>query len=190
MNGPTNQSTNPRLNQPESGLAGDIGGQATIQQFIFIISVLALLTTGCSKSDEELRALVRDEMARSFTRTTIMKGQPIGPYSPAVQIGKFLFVSGQIGMNPETVQLAGDDIESQTRQALMNLMSILNQVGFDSSHVVQCNVFLKDINDFQRMNLIYGGFFADNNYPARTTVEVSNLPRKAKIEIAAIAYKP
>jgi 2-iminobutanoate/2-iminopropanoate deaminase len=157
---------------------------------IFLIGISAALVIGCGRSDEEIRALVREELSRSFEKTIIRKGEPIGPYSPAVRIGKFLFVSGQIGMNPETVQLAGEDIESQTRQALVNLFSILEQAGFDSTHVIQCNVFLKDINDFQRMNLIYGGFFPDGQYPARTTVEVSNLPRKATIEIAAIAYKP
>ncbi|HWP83004.1 MAG TPA: Rid family detoxifying hydrolase [Bacteroidota bacterium] len=155
---------------------------------IFVLSLILL--SGCGKSEDEIRTLVRDEFSRSFSPTYIITGQPIGPYTPAVQLGKFMFVSGQIGLNPETVQLAGDDIESQTRQALTNIMNILKQAGFDSSHVVQCSVFLKDINDFQRMNLIYGGFFPEDRYPARTTVEVSNLPRKAKIEIAAIAYKP
>lgn len=168
----------------------------TISQFLrpvlpfSFLFITAGVLNGCGKSDAEIRSVVRDELARSFERTIIMKGEPIGPYSPAVRIGKFLFVSGQIGMNPETVQLAGTDIESQTRQALLNVMGILKEAGFDSSHVVQCNVFLKDINDFQKMNLIYGGFFPDNAYPARTTVEVSNLPRNARIEIAAIAYKP
>jgi 2-iminobutanoate/2-iminopropanoate deaminase len=152
--------------------------------------LIALLLSGCVKSEEEIRFLVRDELSRSFAPQYIITGQPIGPYTPAVQLGKFIFVSGQVGLNPETVQLAGDDIESQTRQALTNIMSILRQAGFDSSHVVQCSVFLKDINDFQKMNLIYGGFFPEDRYPARTTVEISNLPRKAKIEIAAIAYKP
>jgi 2-iminobutanoate/2-iminopropanoate deaminase len=152
--------------------------------------LIALLLSGCVKSEEEIRSLVRDELSRSFAPQYIITGQPIGPYTPAVQLGKFIFVSGQVGLNPETVQLAGDDIESQTRQALTNIMSILRQAGFDSSHVVQCSVFLKDINDFQKMNLIYGGFFPEDRYPARTTVEISNLPRKAKIEIAAIAYKP
>ncbi|MCI0706081.1 MAG: Rid family detoxifying hydrolase [Ignavibacteriae bacterium] len=113
----------------------------------------------------------------------------IGPYSPAVQVGNFLFVSGQIGMDPVTSELAGDDIESQTRQSLTNMMAILQQAGYDSSHIVQCSVFLKDINDFAKMNLIYGGFFEEGSYPTRTTVEVSNLPRNAKVEIAAIAFR-
>ncbi len=100
-----------------------------------------------------------------------------------------LFVSGQIGMNPQNGQFPGNDIESQTRQALANLMAVLGRAGFDSSDVVQCSVFLRDMKEFSRMNLIYGGFFAEGRYPTRTTVEVSNLPRDARIEISAIAFK-
>ncbi len=145
---------------------------------------------GCGKSDNELRQLVRDELAKQQTISYVTDAQVIGPYSPAVRVGKFLFVSGQIGLHPETTELVGDDIESQTRQALDNLMSILSKAGYDSSHVIQCTVYLKDINDFPKMNLIYGGYFTEGKYPTRATVEVSNLPRKAKVEIAAVAWKP
>jgi 2-iminobutanoate/2-iminopropanoate deaminase len=100
-----------------------------------------------------------------------------------------LFVSGQIGLDPESGNFAGNDIESQTKQALANLVAVLARAGYDSSEVVQCTVFLKDMKDFQKMNLIYGGFFAEDKYPARSTVEVSNLPKNAKVEIAAIAFK-
>ncbi|MEX2117160.1 MAG: Rid family detoxifying hydrolase [Bacteroidota bacterium] len=147
------------------------------------------LIIGCGRSDEELRALVQEELRAASTKTIISEGKPIGPYSPAVQVGNFLFVSGQIGMNPDTQALAGSDIRSQTEQALENLQAVLHRAGYDSSHVIQCNVFLKDINDFQAMNLIYGGYFPESAYPARTTVEVSNLPRNAIVEIAAIAYR-
>jgi 2-iminobutanoate/2-iminopropanoate deaminase len=152
-----------------------------------LIAFLFLL--GCGRSEEELRRLVRDELAKQQTISYVTDAQVIGPYSPAVRVGKFLFVSGQIGLHPETAELVGDDIESQTRRALENLMSILSKAGYDSSHVIQCTVFLKDINDFPKMNLIYGGYFAEGKYPTRATVEVSNLPRKAKVEIAAVAWK-
>jgi 2-iminobutanoate/2-iminopropanoate deaminase len=66
---------------------------------------------------------------------------------------------------------------------------LLQKAGYDSSHVIQSNVYLKDMNDFQTMNLVYGGFFQEGQYPVRTTVEVSNLPRKGKIEIAVVAFK-
>lgn len=154
-----------------------------------IIPLSLLLFFGCGQSEDEVRAIVRDEMARASDVQYITDANVIGPYSPAVKVGNFLFVAGQIGMNPETLQLPGPDIESQTRQALENLKSVLMKADYDSSHVIQCTVYLRNMNDFQHMNLIYGGYFADGKYPARTTVEVSNLPRQAIIEIAAIAYK-
>ena len=150
---------------------------------------LAFLLIGCGKSDDDIRKVVQEELAKSSTRSFITDAQVIGAYSPAVQAGEFLFVSGQIGLNPETGKMVGDDIESQTRQSLENLMSILRKAGYDSSHVVQCTVYLKDINDFPKMNLLYGGFFTEGAYPTRATVEVSNLPRMAIVEIAAVAYK-
>jgi len=154
-----------------------------------LMMVLVLLVTGCGPSEDEVRAVVQSELARASTRSEITNAEVIGPYSPAVRVGNLLFVSGQIGLDPLTGQLAGTTIETQTQQALQNLESILAEAGFDSSEVVQCSVFLKDINDFQKMNLIYGGYFPEDHYPTRTTVEVSNLPRNAIIEIAAIAYK-
>jgi 2-iminobutanoate/2-iminopropanoate deaminase len=156
----------------------------------WIVAIAVFFLTSCGKSDEEVRSIVRNELATTMHRSYVTDAKTIGPYSPAVQAGNFLFVSGQLGLNPETAQLVGDDIESQTRQAMSNLLSLLGKAGFDSSHVIQCSVFLKDINDFPKMNLIYGGYFTDGQYPTRATVEVSNLPRNAKIEIAAVAYKP
>lgn len=147
------------------------------------------LVFGCAQSDEEVRALVRDELAKSGSRSYITDAQVIGPYSPAVKVGDFLFISGQLGLNPETMELSGDEIESQTRTALENLLNIARNAGYDSTDIIQCTVYLKDINDFAKMNLIYGGFFAEGKYPTRTTVEVSNLPRKAKVEIAAVAFR-
>ncbi|MBI4427519.1 MAG: hypothetical protein HY562_00190 [Ignavibacteriales bacterium] len=128
-------------------------------------------------------------MVKASAKSFITNAQVVGPYSPAVKVGNFLFISGQIGISQETAELVGNDIEAQTRQAMINLLSLLTEAGFDSSDVVQCSVFLKDIKDFPKMNLIYGGFFAENRYPARSTVEVSNLPRNASVEIAAIAFK-
>ena len=154
-----------------------------------LVLVILLIIAGCGKSEDEIRNLVRDELSKTVTRSYSTDAKTIGPYSPAVQVGNFVFLSGQVGMNPETGELAGEDIESQTRQSLTNMMSILQKAGYNSSHVVQCSVFLTDINDFQKMNLIYGGFFEEGRYPTRTTVEVSNLPRKAKVEIAGVAHK-
>jgi 2-iminobutanoate/2-iminopropanoate deaminase len=125
----------------------------------------------------------------STTRTYYSDAQVIGPYTPAIKIGDFLYVSGQVAFKPGTTELAGDDIEVQTHQVLDNIKSILANAGYDLSDVVQCTVYLKDINDFTKMNQIYGTYFVQGRYPTRTTVEVSNLPRKAKIEITAVACK-
>jgi 2-iminobutanoate/2-iminopropanoate deaminase len=152
-------------------------------------ALLLTIVLGCGPSEDEVRSLVQAELARASAIEHITDANVIGPYSPAVAVGNFLFVSGQIGLDPETTQLAGIDIESQTRRALDNLMAVLAKAGCDSSDVVQCMVFLKDINDYQKMNLIYGGYFGENRYPARMAVEVSALPRNALVEISAIAYK-
>jgi 2-iminobutanoate/2-iminopropanoate deaminase len=123
------------------------------------------------------------------TRTYYSDAQVIGPYTPAIKVGDFLYVSGQVAFKPGTTELAGDDIEVQTHQVLDNVKSILATAGYDMSDVVQCTVYLKDINDFTKMNQIYGTYFVPGRFPTRTTVEVSNLPRKARIEITAVASK-
>jgi 2-iminobutanoate/2-iminopropanoate deaminase len=125
----------------------------------------------------------------STTRTYFTDAQTIGPYTPALRVGDFLYVSGQVAFKPGTTELAADDIEVQTRQVLENIKSILTHAGYEMSDVVQCTVYMKDINDFAKMNQIYGTFFVQGRYPTRTTVEVSNLPRKARIEITAVACK-
>lgn len=156
---------------------------------LLLIIISAILLGGCGRSDDNIRSLIQDELSKAATRHYVTDAQVIGPYSPAVRAGEFLFISGQLGLDPETMQLVGDDIESQTRMALTNLLSIAKKAGYDSTDIVQCTVYLKDINDFPKMNLIYGGYFAEGKYPARATVEVSNLPRKARVEIAAVAVK-
>lgn len=155
----------------------------------YVVPLLLTLATLSCRSEQDLRAMMQDEIAKSAAKTFFPSQDVIGPYSPAVKSGPILFVSGQIGLDPATGTFAGDNIEDQTKQALVNLLNVLARAGFDSSDVVQCSVFLKDMKDFQRMNLIYGGYFAEGKYPARSTVEVVRLPRDARIEIAAIAIK-
>lgn len=156
---------------------------------LWIFGSMLTFTLGCGPSNDDVRALVQAELARGSTVEHITDASLIGPYSPAIKVGSFLFVSGQIGLDPESMQLDGVDIESQTRRALDNLMAVLAKAGYDSSDVVQCTVFLKEINDYQKMNLIYGGYFEENRYPTRMAVEVSELPRNALVEISAIAFK-
>lgn len=115
---------------------------------------------------------------------------PAGPYSPATVVGNLVFVSGQGGRDPSTNQLAGPDVEAQTEQVLKNIAAILEAAGSGLSHVLRCGVFLVDIKEFPRMNEVYGRMFGSHR-PARTTVEVSNLPGAGlRVEIDAIAVIP
>jgi 2-iminobutanoate/2-iminopropanoate deaminase len=111
----------------------------------------------------------------------------IGPYSQAIGVGQFLYTSGQLGLDPVTGNLMEGGVEAEARQALVNLGYILNEAGGNYSDVIKTLVFLKDMNDFSRVNLIYGEFFLENP-PARSAVQVAALPKGAAIEIEAIAY--
>lgn len=110
----------------------------------------------------------------------------IGPYSQAIQINGLLFTSGQIPLDPATMQIVGDSIESQTTQALTNLDAILKAGGSARDAVIKTTVFLKSMNDFARMNEIYSKFFG-NHKPARSCVEVARLPKDVLFEIECIA---
>lgn len=112
----------------------------------------------------------------------------IGPYSQAVKVGDFLFVSGQLPIDPMTGDFSGSDITSQTRQSLINLTEILREAGMDLSHVVKTTVFLSDIKNFKEMNEVYSSFFT-GDYPARSAVQVAKLPKDALVEIEAICVK-
>jgi len=114
--------------------------------------------------------------------------KPIGPYSPAIRIGNQLFVSGQIPMNPITQTLVKDDIELATIQVMENLKSLVIAAGFTLSDVVKCTLFLKDLNDFEKVNKAYGSYFPDTP-PARETIEIRRLPMDAIVEISCIAIK-
>ncbi|GIO87589.1 RidA family protein [Paenibacillus faecis] len=125
-------------------------------------------------------------MNKQVISTTAAPGA-IGPYSQAVQIGEHVFTSGQLGLNPETGELAAG-IEAQTEQALRNLGAILEAAGTGLDKVVKTTVFLKDMNDFATVNAIYGRFFSEP-YPARSAIEVARLPKDGLVEIEAIAFK-
>ncbi|MFQ3582217.1 MAG: RidA family protein [Chloracidobacterium sp.] len=113
----------------------------------------------------------------------------IGPYAQAVQVGQFVFTSGQIPLDPATMTIVGDDAAAQTRQVLDNLAAVLRAAGSDLAHVVKTTVFLKDMNDFQAMNDVYATFFPSAP-PARSTVEVARLPKDVRVEIECIAVIP
>ena len=112
---------------------------------------------------------------------------PVGPYSQAVAVNGFFFISGQIGIDPETGKLK-DGIENQTEQILKNIEEILKEAGITKEKIVKTTIFLKNIKDFQKVNAIYKKFFEGSAvFPARSTVEVSNLPLNAEIEIECVA---
>jgi len=112
----------------------------------------------------------------------------IGPYSQGIAIASWLFVSGQLGMNPETGELTGPDCASQARQALENMQQIVQAGGCSLKDVTSVDVFLTDMTNFTEFNAIYAEYFADHR-PARAVVEVRALPKGAAVEIKCIAYR-
>jgi len=112
--------------------------------------------------------------------------QAIGPYSQAVRAGDFLFLSGQIPLDPQTGDLDGEDIETQTKRVLENLKAVVESEGLALNNIVKTTVYLSDMNNFSRFNTIYGQYFQIDP-PSRATVEVARLPKDVLIEIEAIA---
>lgn len=108
------------------------------------------------------------------------------PYSPAVRVGPFLYISGQIPLDPATSMVVEGGFETQVRQCLRNLASILKQEGMGLDNIVKTTIFLKDLNDFSVLNGVYGAYFTGVK-PARSTVEVARLPLDVLVEIEAIA---
>lgn len=113
--------------------------------------------------------------------------KPIGPYSQAVKSNGFVFVSGQIALDPKTAEFVGTDVATQTGRVMENLKAILEAAGTSLSHVVKTTVYLKDMNDFVAMNEVYAKYFTASP-PARSTVEVARLPKDALVEIDVIAF--
>lgn len=112
--------------------------------------------------------------------------KPIGPYSQAIKANGFVFVSGQVALDPKTGEFLAGDIRQQTERVLENLRAVLEAAGTKLSHVVKTTVFLKDMNDFAAMNEVYGRCFVAAP-PARSTVEVARLPKDARVEIEVVA---
>ena len=111
---------------------------------------------------------------------------PIGPYNQAVSFGNFLFVSGQIALDPQTGDLHTGDIKTETTWVMNNLAAILKEAGLDFSNVLKSTIFLMDMGQFAQVNEVYGSYFP-TNAPARETVQVAGLPKGVKVEISVIA---
>lgn len=112
--------------------------------------------------------------------------QPIGPYSAAVRYGNIVYTAGQIGIDPQTGEIVPGGIETETRQVLTNLQNLLAAAGTSLEQVVKTTVFMRDLSEFNQMNQVYAEFFK-NDFPARSTVQVSALPKGAAVEIEAVA---
>jgi 2-iminobutanoate/2-iminopropanoate deaminase len=112
--------------------------------------------------------------------------KPIGPYSQAIRANGFLYVSGQVALDPKTGEMAGADIQLQTQRTLENVKGILEAAGSNMHQVVKTTIFLKDMNDFAAMNEVYAKYFTSAP-PARSTVQVARLPKDALVEIEVVA---
>lgn len=142
---------------------------------LMLATLCAALVTGCASTGKEVIA-TKDAPAA------------IGPYSQAIRVGNTLYLAGQIPIDPRSNSLVTGTIEEQTRLVLDNLKAVLAAAGMSMDDVVSTSVFLKDLNDFQRMNAVYATYFKDKP-PARATVQVARLPRDVAIEISAIAAR-
>ena len=111
----------------------------------------------------------------------------VGPYSPALKVGNLIFASGQIPIDPKTGEMIEGNIEAKTRMVLENLKAVLEPYSIGLENVVKTIIFLKNMNNFARVNKVYGEYFKEK-FPARSCVEVSRLPKDAEIEIEAIAF--
>ena len=146
-----------------------------MRKFVVFLAVL-LVISGCAR--------FRFAKETVFTKSA---PAPIGPYSQAVVFGNLVFVSGQIGINPSDGSI-NPDIEQQCRQALENIKNILSATGSSFENVLKVTIYLTDMNEFAKINQIYSEYF-QKDFPARETVEVSRLPKNAKVEISVVACK-
>ena len=114
---------------------------------------------------------------------------PIGPYNQAVLVENTLYTSGQIALNPATMELVLDDIETETKQVMENMKAVLAAAGRTFENVIKTSIFIINMDDFSRINSVYGSYFSEDTAPARETVQVACLPKNVNIEISMIAVK-
>jgi 2-iminobutanoate/2-iminopropanoate deaminase len=112
---------------------------------------------------------------------------PIGPYNQAVLVDNTLYTSGQIALNPATMELVLDDIETETKQVMENMKAVLEAANMTFEHVVKATIFIMNMGDFARINSVYGSYFDEKTAPARETVQVACLPKNVNVEISMIA---
>ena len=111
---------------------------------------------------------------------------PIGPYSQAVVSGNILYTSGQIALHPQTGELVTEDIETETKQVMENMKAVLDAAGMTFENVIKSTIFISNMDDFAKINGIYGAYFNEKTAPARETVQVAKLPKNVNVEISMI----
>jgi 2-iminobutanoate/2-iminopropanoate deaminase len=121
--------------------------------------------------------------------TTDKAPAPIGPYNQAVLSGNTLYTSGQIALNPETMELVLDNIKTETKQVMENMKAVLEAAAMSFENVVKTSIFISDMNNFGQINEVYGSYFNEATAPARETVEVACLPKNVNVEISMIAVR-
>ncbi len=121
--------------------------------------------------------------------TTTKAPAPIGPYNQAVLSGGFLYTSGQIAFNPETMTLVYDNIKAETKQVMENLKAILDEANMTFNDIVKASIFISDMDNFASINDVYASYFNEATAPARECVQVARLPKDANVEISIIAMK-
>ncbi len=114
---------------------------------------------------------------------------PIGPYNQAILVGNTLYTSGQIAINPATGNLVLDTIEAETKQVMENMKAVLEAAQMSFENVIKTTIFITDMNDFGKINAIYGSYFSEKSAPARETVQVAALPKNVNVEISVLAIK-
>ena len=120
--------------------------------------------------------------------STSLAPSAIGPYSQAVRVGEFLFCSGQIPLDPKSMEIVEGGVKAQTQRVMENIREVLKAAGMDFSNVIKSTLFILDMNQFQEVNEIYAGYFKKGILPARSCVAVKALPKGAQVEIEVLAY--
>jgi len=127
-------------------------------------------------------------MSKIKSISTINAPEALGPYSQAIKAGRFIYISGQIPLVPETMEIVSSDFNKQVMQVFNNLKAIIEESGASISNTVKINVYLKDLSNFQKVNSVMEEFFIEKPFPARAAVEVSRLPKDVDIEMDAVVF--
>jgi 2-iminobutanoate/2-iminopropanoate deaminase len=169
--------------------AASRGGRLARAVVVMLLSGAIATGHALARAQENTEVEGTDSTARVAISTTLAPAA-IGPYSQAIRVGKTVYLSGQIAIDPTTnVFMTGASIQDQTQRALENLAGVLAAAGLGMDNVVATTVYLQDLNDFASMNAVYATFFKTSP-PSRATIQVAGIPKGARIEISAIAVAP